>query len=407
LDDEGKFVGFDLMIGNPPYVFARSSSQKGFTGENKKYFYESYELAEYQVNLYPLFIEKGCLLLKNRGSLAYITPNNWMTISTNKKIRQFLLKKSNLKIINFLAQVFDSAAVDSSIIIFDNDGSTPSVEILEYINKFQSICRTSTNLFLAQKDYIINVKAFRDKESRQLLEKIDLKSIQLKSIADVKAGLKAYEVGAGVPPQTKEIKEDRAYHAKSRLSDEYFKYLDGENVGRYYLTWNEEYLKWGKNLSRRRTFNLFSNRRILVRQIPSKIPYCINACLTEETILNDLNSMNIINIKIEPELVLAVLNSKLISYWFVYTFNKLQRGTFPQFKVNELEVFPILKDFRNYRDDLLAKVRKIVDVKSKNPHTDISQLDKEINNIIYHLYDLTEEEIKIVEGETDLDRPPA
>jgi tRNA1(Val) A37 N6-methylase TrmN6 len=78
--------GFDVVIGNPPYVFARNSQDKGFTDEDKKYFYENFELAEYQVNLYPLFIEKGCSLLRKKGHFAYITPNNWMTINTNKKV---------------------------------------------------------------------------------------------------------------------------------------------------------------------------------------------------------------------------------------------------------------------------------------------------------------------------------
>jgi hypothetical protein len=143
---------------------------------------------------------------------------------------------------------------------------------------------------------------------------------------------------------------------------------------------------------------LFSTPRILVRQIPSKFPYCINACFTQDTILNDLNSMNIVNIKINPELVLGVLNSKLISYWFVRKFGKLQRGIFPQFKVNELSIFPIPKDFGKYRDDLIAKVRKIMEVKSKNPNADISQIDQEIDYILYQLYDLTDEEISIIEN---------
>lgn len=108
--------------------------------------------------------------------------------------------------------------------------------------------------------------------------------------------------------------------------------------------------------------------------------------------------MNIVNIKINPELVLGVLNSKLISYWFVRKFGKLQRGIFPQFKVNELSIFPIPKDFGKYRDDLIAKVRKIMEVKSKNPNADISQIDQEIDYILYQLYDLTDEEISIIEN---------
>jgi hypothetical protein len=399
LNDDGDFVGFDVVIGNPPYIFARNSDQKGFTSEDKKHFYQNYELAEHQVNLYPLFIEKGCLILRDTGALGYIVPNNWMTINTNKNFRRFVLKKSNLKVINFFAKVFDDASVDSSIIIFNNNILIPIIEILEYINDFELICKTSTNILLETKDHLINIEAFKNKESNQLLDKIESQSVQLQSIADVKAGLKAYEIGAGIPIQTKEMKDCRVYHSKTKLTDEYFKYLDGENVGRYYLTWNGEYLRWGKHLSRRRTFNLFSAQRILVRQIPSKPPYCINACLVEEVILNDLNSMNIININIEPELVLCILNSKLISYWFIYKFDKLQRGTFPQFKINEMEVFPIPKSFGVSRNELIVKVREILTAKKGDRHADTSELEKAIDDLVYQLYGLTEEEIKIVEGE--------
>jgi hypothetical protein len=62
---------------------------KGLTDEDKKYFYAHYQLAEYQVNLYPLFIEKGTSLLKPNGCLCFITPNNWLTINTNKSMRKF------------------------------------------------------------------------------------------------------------------------------------------------------------------------------------------------------------------------------------------------------------------------------------------------------------------------------
>ncbi|NCR76100.1 MAG: hypothetical protein GPI92_11030 [Microcystis aeruginosa K13-06] len=108
--------------------------------------------------------------------------------------------------------------------------------------------------------------------------------------------------------------------------------------------------------------------------------------------------MNVLYLKIEPELILSVLNSKVISYYFIYKFGKLQRGTFPQFKVNELAIFPIPKDFGKYKQTLITKVREIMNIKSNNPNADILEIDKEIDNIIYQLYDLTEEEIAIVEN---------
>jgi hypothetical protein len=391
--------GFDVVIGNPPYVFARNSDKKGFTEENKAYFYENYELAEYQVNLYPLFIEKGCFLLKGKGCFAYITPNNWMTINTNKNVRLFILKKSNVQVVNFLAQVFDSAAVDSSIIVFDNHTSNPSILLLEYTDSFNKIKELDNDYFINQENYIINIDVLKNENAIDLITKIEKNSVSLKTVASVKVGLGAYGINRGIPSQTKEMIKNRVYHSKIKETNQHFKYIDGRDVCRYSLGWSGEYLKYGKNLREpRNDFNLFSAPRILVRQIPSKLPYCINACFTEDTILNDRNSMNIINIAIEPELVLATLNSKLISYWFVHKFGKLQRGTFPQFKVNELAIFPIPKNFGKYRNSLIANVREIMSIKSKNLNADISQIDAEIDKLIYQLYDLTEDEIAIVEN---------
>jgi len=393
-------IGFDILIGNPPYVFARDSKSKGITQADKQYFSKHYQVTEYQLNLYPLFIEKGYNLLKNKGLLDYITPNNWLTINTNKNVRKFILDNSNIKIVNFYAKVFESADVDSSIILFEKSQQNKSIELLEYTDNFYSIFETKTNYFLQQKDYIINLEAFKNNESLNLLEKIELQSIQLKLIADVKAGLQAYERGKGNPPQTEEMKENRVYHSTTKINDDYIKYLDGKDVCRYYLGWSGEYLKYGDNLaSPRKDFSLFSTPRILVRQIPSPLPYSINACFTKEIILNDRNSMNIINIQENSMLILGILNSKLISYWFAHKFGKLQRGIFPQFKVNELATFPIPKNFGNYKQPLIKLVDEILKKKKKDVKADVSEIEQQIDNLVYKLYELTYDEVKIIDPE--------
>ncbi len=396
--------GFDVVIANPPYVFARNSKKKGLKKEDKAYFYKKFELAEYQVNLYPLFIEQGYNLIKADGILSFITPNNWLTINTNKKLRRFVLAQSDVQIVNFYAQVFESAAVDSAILLFRKGTSHPNVTLLEYTDGFKLVKQSSSSYFLTQKDYLINIESFKNTDAMLLIEKIESHSVKMSLIADIKSGLMAYEVGKGNPAQTKEMKKSRVYHAPTKFDNSYFKYLDGKDVCRYYLGWSKEFLKYGNNLAAPRTdFRLFSTKRILVRQIPSKPPYCINACLIEEVALNDRNSMNIINFKESHELVLAMLNSKLISYWFIHKFGKMQRGTFPQFKVNELAIFPIPKTFEPYRDVLVKNVNQIVTRKRANPKVDTSDLEKQIDQLVYKLYDLTPEEIKIVEGENKYD----
>jgi hypothetical protein len=391
--------GFEVVIGNPPYVFARNSQKKGLSVQDKEYFYNHFELAEYQVNLYPLFIEQGHRLLKEKGLLSYITPNNWLTINTNRKLRKFVLAQSDIQIVNFYAQVFESAAVDSAILIFKKGSDHPSVTLLEYTDGFKLVKQVLPSYFLTQKDCLINLESFKDVEGMSLIEKMELHAIPLSSVADIKVGLKVYQVGKGKPVQTPEVKENRIYHANTKLDGEYFKYLEGKDVGRYYLGWSGEFLKYGVHLAEPRSdFGLFSTKRILVRQIPSKPPYCINACLTEEVALNDMNSMNIINFKGSHELILAILNSKLISYWFVHKFGKMQRGTFPQFKVNELAIFPIPKTFEPYREVLVNHVNEILAAKRSNPAADTRELESEIDRLVYGLYGLTEEEIVVIEG---------
>ncbi|MDI9312406.1 MAG: N-6 DNA methylase [Limnohabitans sp.] len=334
--------GFDIVIGNPPYVFARGNS---FTKEEKRFYYENYKLASYQINIYPLFIEKGDSLLKDGGVLSYIVPNNWLTLNTNKDLRELILSKSNINIVNFYAKVFENASVDSSIILYTKNNSTNSkIKLIEFEKDFKLIKEEHTSYFFNKPDYIINIESLKDNTFGFVLEEIENNSNLLKDFADVKAGLQAYEVGTGTPTITKEMKDERVYHSKIKIDDTYFKYIDGRNVNRYFYTWSNEYLKYGNNLaSPRKNFDLYSTERILVRQIPSKPPYCINACIINEVLLNDRNSMNVIYFKENPKYILSLLNSKLISFWFVHKFGKMQRGLFPQFKINELEIFPIKK----------------------------------------------------------------
>src|SRR3989338_7443905 len=389
--------GFDVVIANPPYIFARNSAQKGLTEKDKKYFYENYELAEYQVNLYPLFIEQSVRMLQSDGCLTFITPNNWLTVNTNRSLRRFVLQKSNITLVNFYAQVFESAAVYSSVIFFTNGQSHPVVNLYEFTDSLHFIRKTDCSYFLNQKDYVINIEAFKAGGAAELLLKIENCSEFLDSLSDVKAGLKAYETGKGYPLQTKQMKENRIYHSTKKIGSDYYKYLDGKDVCRYYIGWSGEYLKYGNNLAApRKDFSLYSTKRILVRQIPAKPPYCLHACLTKEILLNDLNSMNVINLKEDPELLLGIINSRLISFWFLHKFGKLQRGIFPQFKVNELAMFPIARNREPYKQRIIQLVKQIMKIKEIDPNAKTEKYDKEIDELVMDIYGLTKEEREIV-----------
>ncbi len=351
------------------------------------------------MNLYPLFVEKGAKVLRARGYLCFITPNNWLTINTNKTMRKFVLEKSDIAIVNFYARVFESADVDSAIVAFRNSSDRPAVRLYEYTDNLHFIKAAENQFFLEQREHVINIEAFKSGGISALMQKIESRSIRLGDVVDVKVGLGAYGLGRGNPPQTEEMIKKRVFHTKHKASEKHYKYVDGRDVSRYYMSWSGEYLEYGDHLREpRRDWRLFSSTRILVRQIPSKPPYCIQATLTDETFLNDRNSMNIINIRKTPEYVLGILNSRLISWWFIHKFGKMQRETFPQFKVNELADFPLPKKESKYRDRIAALAEKILAAKKVDSDADTSAMEREIDDIVCRLFDLTPEEIALIEN---------
>jgi hypothetical protein len=119
--------------------------------------------------------------------------------------------------------------------------------------------------------------------------------------------------------------------------------------------------------------------------------------VTEEVALNDLNSMNVVNIREDPRYVLGVLNSRLVSWWFINKFGKMQRETFPQFKVNELADFPLPKNGKAHRVEIAKLVDKLLAAKQRDPKADVTELEKTIDAMVYDLYCLTRTEIKLIE----------
>lgn len=388
LDENGHFIGFDIVIANPPYIFARNQS---FDDKTKQYYLSHYEVDEYQANTYTLFMELGYNLLKKNGTFAYIVPNNMLTIQSNQKIRNFLLNKSgSLVIINSLDKIFADANVDNCLVFLKKEKSD-EVTVGE-LNKgdFETVGTVSKDFF-GKDNPILSISMVKYRDAIGAYWKVNnFESIEEKDYAQVKTGIKAYQKGKGKPKQKKSDGDNRIYHSTQKLDDTYIPYVDGNNVSRYLLTWNGEYIKYGENLAEPRKSTNFKEPRILVRQIPSKSAYSINGVFTEDTIINDLNSMVIENIKIKPLALLGIINSKIETLWFLMHFDKFQRRLFPQFKVNELAQFPV-PDLNSEEQDKIADKVSIIMSKAQSKR-DYSKENLEVDELVMEAYGLTEEE---------------
>jgi hypothetical protein len=208
-------------------------------------------------------------------------------------------------------------------------------------------------------------------------------------------------VGEGTPLCTEEMKKKRVYHSEEKKDKSWVKYLDGVDVSRYCLGWSGQYIKYGKNLSRPRESELFINERILVRQIPSQLPYCIHACYVNEHVINDNNSMiiKVINNEIYTiKYILGVLNSSFMSSWFAKEFGKLSRKIFPQFKVKELRTFPIPVVVIKIQSQFGKIVDYIIFIKKTSQCVlDSAFFERLIDVMVYELY--LPDEIKAADAE--------
>lgn len=389
LDINGDFLGYDIIIGNPPYIFARNHS---FTEKMDGYYKSKYNIQEYQTNTYTLFIELGYKLLKEGGIFSYIIPNNILTITNNVNTRKFLLENTrNLVIINSLEKIFKEASVDNCILFFEK-GLSNHVQMLEYKSgDYHYIGKVETSHFGIEP--IFSFSMVKYKSAIEAFWKIDKSpTLTANNIVNVTTGIKAYQVNKGKPKQTREMTENKIYHSEFKIDDSYIRYLDGKDVSRYDINWGGKWIKYGNCLAEPRYSVDFNKPRLLVRQIPTKSNYSLEASYIEEEFINDINSMIVNNFQIDPLYVLGIINSKPVSIWFIMKFDKFQRRIFPQFKINELSQFPLPIGSETQINNLVFYVKEILESHKKNDSSKVEFLNDAIDEIVMDIFDFNEEE---------------
>ena len=372
--------GFSARLGNPPYVFSRGNLDEG----QKEFLKAQYPKAQYQANLYAFFILKELEESPN-GTLGFITPNNWVTLLTGEYLRRELLghtsegqskelegeentlQPHDVMIFGHAPGQFQDAAVDTLSLVVSPSSSRKHLSIASQSPVQLEASDEIPMFFFAQMDehpqhqgiaFDVGIQSELIDPRRAISPRIfatdgALEFINhmanpkhasaLSDVAEVKSGLVAYSEGRGDPSITKEMMKNRVYHSDRQIDDTWSKYLEGVDVERYNLNWSGNWILYGNNLSEPREARLYQGERIVVRQIPSALPYAICATIVNEEHINDRNSM-IVKCDDSPysiQFILGVLNSKFISTWFDYYFDKFQRNVFPQFKIAELREFPI------------------------------------------------------------------
>ena len=363
--------GFDVVVGNPPYVFARDN----FSEIEKNYYIKNYVSSNYQINTYILFMEKSFKLLKNKGYASMIVPNSWLMMYSGKGLREYILENIKLlEIVNLAGHSFENVNVETVIYFgYKEKGEFITRVLLNKGKEFIYSHSKKSISFINEEEKLF--KVFSDEYSEEINKKIFKNSTALDEIVEIKAGLQAYEKGKGIPEQTEEDVKNRPYDYTYKFDEETYKYLEGNNVRRYSINWSGQYLKYGENLAAPRSVELFNGKKIIIREITGAFPKNIISTYTEEFYLYNRSNIGIIekeSKKIDLKYILVVLNSTLMSYYFMKNTAKSVRKLFPKIILNDLRKFPFKEislqeqqPFIEKADKMLALNKKLQEISQK------------------------------------------
>jgi len=396
LNDDGDFVGFDVVIGNPPYV-----PSKNLDESEKAIIYDKYKTAEYQINTFGIFSELAIKVLKPTGCLCYILPNYWLSNKYDKRLRNLLFIENKTTDIVNVYGVFESAVVET-LLLFTEKGLNEQGEI-----SIRSIDRNITTIE-KRLDAVKNSNwSFENRISTSTLSSDLIISFEAQfqiagefsigDFFDLKFGAKLYEVGKGIPKQGKDDSKNKIYESNIKLDDRYIKLLRARNIQRFYLRPEDYYVKYGENLAAPRISSLFIGPRLLIQRIVSR--ETLDATYTEGSFIcnTDIITLKPKSEDIDLQFFLGIICSKLCAKVLRSRNVNLDRSAFPKINTETLATFPIPKPNSKCKK-ISDVVNQILDAKNEEFKSDTTFLEKEIDQLVYQLYGLTEEEIKIVEG---------
>jgi hypothetical protein len=451
LNEEGDFVGFDVVIGNPPYI--RQEEIKN----QKSYLKNTYQTYSGTADLYVFFVEKGFEILKNSGHFCYIMPNKWMQAGYGKLLRQFILQNRLQSIVDFGdLQVFDEATTYPCILnaskeLSNHDFKSIIVNSLQFTNGFEQYSR-SVETEMKTNDLSTETWVISSGADQLLLSKIKATSISLSeyieanSFRGILTGLteaflindetknrliledenssiliKPFLQGRNIKPYASLKAENwlilipKGYTIKRNLPPDNPKHID-EPIPRYgVMPYNDAWVWFSKTFPAIARHLMPFKDKAVKRIDKGDFWWELRACdyyqeferpkimyqvlqvkpcfIYDDSSQYCNNSMWII--PKDDKCLVGILNSKM-GWWLISKYcTAIQNGYQLIWKYFGQIPIPTVQ---NQKGEIVKIVDQVIATKKQNPISDTTALEAEIDQLIYQLYGLTDEEIRIVEG---------
>ncbi|MGQ2575795.1 class I SAM-dependent DNA methyltransferase [Campylobacter coli] len=446
LDDDGNFKGFDLIIGNPPYI--RQEELK----ELKPHLAKNYKVYKGTSDIYTYFYELGFNVLKDRGGvLSYITSNKYTRAGYGEALREFLLK--NVKFLEYTdlngIKVFDSATVDTSILCFEKSKSKDNkFKYLALSNEILKTCAYDIGLYKDFAEFSQNSLSkesftFSDENTSALKAKIERIGTPLKEWQGLniyRGILTGYNEAFIITTEKRnEILANCKDEAeKERTAKLIRKMLRGRDIKRYSYEWAglwvigtfpslkldieqypalKQYLsqflprieqsgekgcrkktsnKWFETQDNIAYYEEFEKEKIVWNRISSDL--CFSYDNQKNFILDSMFSITFYS-NINLKYLIANLNSSISKFWIKNNAATLGDGIYgAKIYIEKLPIPKINSKNQKLVDELINLVDEILKAKEQNKNASTQELENKINSLTYKLYNLTEDEIKIIEN---------
>ncbi|MBU2444623.1 MAG: N-6 DNA methylase [Bacteroidetes bacterium] len=385
--------GFDAIVGNPPYIPIES-----FSENEKKYYQNKFPEFKRKYDSSVVFISKALSLLNEQGLLSYISSQTWETGENYSEFRKkVFLNYGCFELINLPYNIFKDAYVDTGIFIFSK-AKQKSYRFYSYSKKKKIDAIQNLQFELIDCSYIKepDYKLVFSKNVNQVLRKFSASDfISLGEITISTQGLSASK-----------------FKETTNLNDKWTLPFYNASVKRYSFSIDSSYYVNLKNM--KSLFQFYEEKdKILIRRIINRQDRLDAVYFNKAGVFKkDLNPFILNNAEFDIRYIIALINSRLFSWIYLNSSSIATKDDFRQTTLAELRKLPIRKiseKQKNIHDKLVHLVNQVLESKkqlaaakteSEKEYLEkkCNSIDRQIDQLVYELYGLTEEEIKIVEG---------